>query len=317
MKATASLTSAADDLVGQSGFMRRLRDEARAVAASDVNLLLEGESGTGKELVARTVHSLSARCEAPLVAVNCAAIHEGLLESELFGHEAGAFTGASHATIGFFRAAEGGSILLDEIGDMSRSLQAKLLRVLEERAVIPVGRTTPVPIDVRVISATNQNLTEAVERGTFRRDLYYRINVVRLRLPPLRERPEDIVPLARHLLASIGEALDVPVKRLPAEVVVAMTAHDWPGNVRELGNVIQRAYVMGRGPTLRLDDLPEEILHRAGPASPAELLPLQEAICRHVCRALELAGGVRSRAAKMLGIDRKSLWRMMHRYDIT
>ena len=205
-----------DEMVGQSPCMRQLRERMARLARYDVNLLLQGESGTGKELVARTIHRQSQRAGRPFIGVNCAAIHESLLESELFGHEAGAFTGATHATLGFLRAAEGGTILLDEVGDMSESLQSKLLRVLEERAVVPVGGTQPVPIDLRVISATHRNLSQAVQEGSFRQDLYYRLNVVCLSIAPLRRRRGDIPLLVEHMLGRIAGALRVPVKKLSA-----------------------------------------------------------------------------------------------------
>jgi len=304
------------ELIGLSPFIGQLRRDLRSLAAHDINLLLEGESGTGKELAARTVHRLSQRRDGPFVGVNCAAIHESLLESELFGHEPGAFTGADQPTIGFLRAADGGTILLDEVGDMSEPLQSKLLRVLEERAVVPVGGTKAMPIDIRVIAATNRNLGRAVEEGTFRQDLYYRLNVVRLSIEPLRRHREDIRPLVEHMLKTIGRALAVPAKTVSPEAMAALIDHDWPGNVRELGNVIQRAYVLGRGPVIDPRDLPEEVFAAAPEGARGEFPPLQDAVRSHVMRALEISDGVRARAARMLGIDRKSLWRMMRRYKI-
>ncbi|MCK4601844.1 MAG: sigma-54 factor interaction domain-containing protein, partial [Phycisphaerae bacterium] len=202
-----------EELVGQSECIKTLREQAARLAKCPLNLLLQGESGTGKELIANIVHRLSDRREGPFIGVNCAAIHESLLESELFGHEAGAFTGAEHATLGFLRAADGGTILLDEVGDMSESLQSKLLRVLEERAVVPVGGTKTVPIDVRIIAATNRDLGKAVDEGSFRADLYYRLNVVCLKIPPLRERRSDIPLLAKYISANTAKLLDVPVKK--------------------------------------------------------------------------------------------------------
>jgi len=304
-----------EELVGGSPCMRRLRRQARQLARCDVNLLLQGESGTGKELLARMVHRLSRRRSRPFIGVNCAAIHETLLESELFGHEAGAFTGASHATAGFLRAAEGGTILLDEVGDMSGPLQSKLLRVLEERAVVPVGATRAVPIDVRVIAATHQDLAEAVRKGTFRQDLYYRLNVVSLEIPPLRRRPEDIRPLIEHMLRRVAAVLNVPVKRVAPESLEALERYSWPGNVRELGNFIQRAYVLGRGRVIGIEDLPEQIVRGQGEA-PAAFLSLREVIRCHVRSALARTDGVRGQAARLLGVDRKTLGRMIRRYGL-
>ncbi|HDZ20893.1 hypothetical protein LCGC14_0274630 [marine sediment metagenome] len=303
-------------LIGRSLCIRSLRHHLLRLSGYDVNVLLEGESGTGKELVARLVHRVSARRDGPFVGVNCAAIHESLLESELFGHEAGAFTGAEQATVGFLRAADGGTILLDEVGDMSESLQSKLLRVLEERAVIPVGGTQPVPIDIRVIAATNRDLARAVEEGTFRRDLYYRLNVIRLDIEPLRRRREDISLLVEYLLRQVATALALPVRSVSPAAMAILMAHDWPGNVRELGNVIQRAYVLGRRPVIEPEDLPTDVFGGATEAGAEAFAPLQVALRDHICLALEVSNGVRSQAARLLGIDRKSLWRMMRRFDL-
>ncbi len=309
--------SSGGSLVGWSPSIRALRHHLLRLGGYDVNVLLAGETGTGKELTARLIHQISRRREGPFVGVNCAAIHESLLESELFGHEAGAFTGAAQKTIGFLRAADGGTILLDEVGDMSKSLQSKLLRVLEERAVIPVGGTQPVPIDIRVIAATHCDLAQAVEEGTFRRDLYYRLNVVCLTLQPLCNRREDIPTLASYMLQRIAEALDVATKSISSAAMTVLIAHDWPGNVRELANVIQRAYVLGRTPVIEPEDLPGDIF---GGATDTErrtsFLSLRQASRDHVRRALAASNGVRSQAARLLDIDRKSLWRMMRRYDL-
>jgi len=318
MLESANASRLTDRLVGASPQMELLRQQVAQLACCDVSLLLQGESGVGKELISRTVHSLSTRGDGPFVGVNCAAIHESLLESELFGHEAGAFTGADKPSIGFLRAANGGTILLDEVGDMSRPLQSKLLRVLEERAVVPVGGTEPVPIDVRVIAATNRDLALAVEEGAFRKDLYYRLNVVCLKIPPLRDRREDIAPLVENLVSEIAEVLAMPEKTVSPEAMQMLVEYDWPGNVRELGNVIQRAYALGQGTEITPADLPEELhLARKLPATSDYFPSLKEATRRHVERALEVSNGVRSQAARLLEIDRKSLWRMMRRYQIS
>jgi DNA-binding NtrC family response regulator len=303
-------------LVGRSPCIRSLRHHLLRLSGYDVNVLLEGESGTGKELVARLIHRVSARRDGPFVGVNCAAIHESLLESELFGHQAGAFTGAQQATVGFLRAADGGTILLDEVGDMSESLQSKLLRVLEERTVIPVGGTQPVPIDVRVVAATNRDLARAVEEGTFRRDLYYRLNVIRLDIEPLRRRREDIPLLVQHTVRQVAAALGVSVRSVSPAAMAILLAHDWPGNVRELGNVIQRAYVLGRRPVIEPEDLPTDVFRGATEAGAQAFAPLQAVVRDHVCLALEASNGVRFQAARLLGIGRKSLWRMMRRFDL-
>jgi two-component system response regulator HydG len=304
-------------LIGCSPCIEALRHHLQNLALHDVNVLIQGETGTGKEVLSRNIHQTSDRREGPFMGVNCVAIHESLLESELFGHEAGAFTGANHATMGFLRAANGGTILLDEVGDMSISLQSKLLRVLEERAVVPVGGTRAIPIDVRVIAATNRDLAEDVEAGTFRRDLYYRLNVVCLSIEPLRNRRQDIPLLARHMLVKMAMLLGMHAKRISPDVMAAMCRHDWPGNTRELGNVIQRAYVLGAGETIELSDLPDSV--RAGAPHRGNSLfpPLADAVRDHVMCAMENSGGVRTEAARALGISRKTLWRMMHRFDIT
>ena len=303
------------DLVGQSPCMERLRGQIVQVSSHDVNVLIQGESGTGKELVARNIHRLSRRHGGPFIGINCAAIHESLLESELFGHEAGAFTGARNASVGFLRAANGGTMFLDEVGDMSNALQSKLLRVLEERAVVPVGSTKSVPVDIRVIAATHRNLASAVAEGSFRTDLYYRLNVVGLFLSPLRERQDDIPVLAGHLLRVVGEVLKVPVKELSPAAREALKAYAWPGNVRELGNVIQRAYVLVPRPVIEPEDLPPEIL-TGGNTEAMPFPTLRDAAAQHVEQALYLAGGSRTQAARMLGIDRKTLWRLIRRYKV-
>lgn len=307
----------ADDLIGESAAMQALREQAQRLAAFDVNVLLHGESGTGKERVARVIHSLSARSAGPFVGVNCAAISETLLESELFGHEAGSFTGAKGATLGFIRAADGGTILLDEIGDMSLRLQSKLLRVLEDRTVIPVGGTEPIPVNVRVIAATHRDLAEMVAAGSFRQDLYYRINVVRMSIPPLRERREDIQPLLEHMLDRMAALLETPRKRFSPEAMQALRAYDWPGNARELGNVAQHCHVLGRGEIIGLSDLPAELRAVRSAGRSADRFPtIQELVREHVRKALAMTNGAKAEAAEVLGIDRKTLWRLMRRHSL-
>lgn len=303
--------------MGNSPQIQELRQQILRLAQCDINVLLQGESGTGKEVAARILHRQSRRREHPFIGVNCAAINETLLESELFGHEAGAFTGARHATMGFLRAADGGTILLDEIGDMSEPIQSSLLRVLEQRVVSPVGGTREIPIDVRVIAASHRDLGQAVREGKFREDLYYRLNVVCLRIPALRERPGDIPLLAEYLLVRIADLLHMPVKKISSQAMECLMNYSWPGNIRQLSNVIQRAYVLGQGDTIDIDDLPCEILaYENACTSQPELLPLREAIRGHVERALTVTGGKRTEAARLLGIDRKSLWRTMNRHGL-
>lgn len=305
-----------DEFVGRSPAIEQLRADLARIARHNINVLLEGESGTGKELVARLLHTSGPRSSKPFVGVNCAAIHESLLESELFGHEAGAFTGAAKSTLGFLRCADEGTVLLDEIGDMSEALQSKLLRVLEQREVIPVGSTQRIPVNVRVVAATHRDLLQAVADGSFRRDLYYRINVVRLYIPPLRERSEDVPLLAKRFSRSVAQTLQLSVREISPEAMKMLREHDWPGNVRELSNVIQRAYVLGSGQTIQPDDLPDR-LGEGGLTWEADDFPtLDEQVCRHVRNALSRADGVRTRAADMLGVDRSTLWRMIKRYDL-
>jgi transcriptional regulator with PAS, ATPase and Fis domain len=303
------------ELVGESPSMLELREELRDLAANDFNLLLLGETGTGKELVARLVHRMSRRCEAPFVGVNCAALHESLLQSEMFGHEEGAFTGAAGPTLGYLRAADGGTILLDEIGDMNPSLQTKLLRVLEESAVVPLGGTRVIPVNVRVISATHLDLDQAVRAGEFRRDLYYRLNVVKVFIPPLRERREDIPLLARAMVRRIADALGLPARKIAPSAMKLLMQYDWPGNVRELGNVIKRAYVFGHHSTIVEKDLPDE-LHGDSNEGDRTFPTLYETVGRHVKKALAMTNGAKGRAANMLDIDRKTLRRMIRRYDL-
>ncbi len=297
------------DLIGNSPAMREVQKAIGRLADSDATVLITGETGTGKEVVARAIHRHGRRAPRPFVAVNCAAIPHELLESELFGHVRGAFTGAVADRKGSFREADGGTLFLDEIGDMDLALQAKLLRVLQERVVTPVGGR-PVPIDVRIIAATHQALPRLVAHGRFREDLFYRLGVVPLHLPPLRERVADIVVLAEHFLAP---------KRLSQDAAARLLAHLWPGNVRELRNAMERAAAMTRHATITPDDL-SFLLSASAPAEPASAddLPatvarLEEAMIR---RALDESGGNRSEAARRLNIHRQLLHTKMRRYGI-
>ena len=253
-------------IIGQSAAMQEVFKTIGQLAASDATVLITGESGTGKELVARAIYSHSTRADAPFLAINCAAIPENLIESELFGHEKGAFTGANTQHIGKFEQCDGGTIFLDEIGDMTQPTQTKILRVLQSGAFQRVGGNTPVTVDARVIAATNQPLEAAVAKKEFREDLFYRLNVVRIQLPPLRERRDDIPALATYFLAKNSPQ----PKTLQPEALARLEAHDWPGNVRELENAIQRAIVMAKGETILLEDLPPELAQPTPPiATPA------------------------------------------------
>jgi two-component system NtrC family response regulator len=305
------------DLVGSSAAMREVQKAVGLLADSDATVLLLGETGTGKELVARALHRHGRRSKAPFVPVNCAAIPGELLESLLFGHVRGAFTGAVADRPGSFREAEGGTLFLDEIGDMDLAMQAKLLRVLQEREVAPVGGR-PVAVDVRVVAATHRDLGRAVREGRFREDLFYRLGVVPVTLPPLRDRLADIVPLAEHFLASAASAGEP--KRLGADAAARLLAHPWPGNVRELLNAMRRAATLGRRPVVGASDL--DFLSSGEPGTaPVDWLAgtLPEAVERlereMMRRALAATNGNRARAAELLGIRRQLLWRKLARDD--
>jgi DNA-binding NtrC family response regulator len=313
-------------LIGRSEAMRAVYRTIERVAASRASVLITGESGTGKELVARAVHELGPRRDAPFVVVNCAAIPAELLESELFGHEKGAFTGAFERRIGKFEAANGGTIFLDEIGEMKSDMQAKLLRALQDRAIDRVGSTRPIPVDVRVLAATNRDLDREVAAGRFRSDLFYRIHVVPIALPPLRERREDIRLLAESfLLAARAEADRGPTRIAPA-ALAALERHSWPGNVRELENSIERAVALADGETLELSDLPDEVQQSARGETLRDdvrigRLDLESAVARFetelIKEALQRTGGNQTRAADQLGVTRRVLKLKMDRYRIT
>jgi DNA-binding NtrC family response regulator len=296
-----------DNIVGRSPAMQRVFEQVRAVAEADAAILLIGESGTGKELVARAIHHNSARRDGPFVAVNCAAIPETLLESELFGHERGAFTGADRKRSGLFVEANGGTILLDEVGDIAPALQAKLLRVLQDKAVRPVGGSQEVQLDLRVISATNRDLPAMVGEGKFREDLYYRLAVIPLRLPSLRERPEDIRLLAAHFLQKTAASLGKTLEGFDEEATAWLLRHRWPGNVRELENVVERAATLARGPRVTLDDLHTEF---ASPSAPSGARPtLAEVEAEYVQRILDETKGDKVAAARILGVSVRTLQR--------
>jgi two-component system, NtrC family, response regulator PilR len=303
------------NMVGKSPKMQELFSTIGRVAESKATILLTGESGTGKTVLAKAIHFNSSRKDAPFVAVNCAAIPQELMESELFGHVRGAFTGAVANKPGLFETADGGTVLLDEISEMSTHLQAKLLRVLEDREIRPVGGTKPVYVDVRIIAATNRDLAQAMARGAFREDLFYRLNVIAVNLPALRERREDIALLANHFLQKFATETGVPTRLLSPEALACLESSPWPGNVRELENVIERAVTLEPGPIIRLESLPEPMRRvRESAVYRVELPPeglnlddIIEGIERDLIRqALERAAGVQSRAAQLLGTGFRS-----------
>jgi two-component system, NtrC family, response regulator PilR len=297
--------------------MRAVMDLVRRTAAIRATVLITGERGTGNERVARAIHDQSDRRERPFLVVNCGALPEALMESELFGHEKGAFTGASSRHAGLFREADGGTVLLDEVGELPSSLQVKLLRVLQERAVRSVGATQETAVDVRVLAATNRDVETDVAQGKFRRDLYYRLNVIRVELPALRERREDIGPLAERFLKRFAQEMAKDVAGFTPDAHKSLLAYSYPGNVRELENVIERAVALAGSRAIGLGDLPPEVSGAAASAGPA-LLELREEGCeldgllgeierRFLLQALERTGGVRKAAARLLGISFRSL----------
>jgi len=295
---------------GSSPSMRRALDMAERVAATDVPVLLLGETGTGKSLFARALHAASGRASRPFVAVNCAAVPEALLESELFGHVKGAFTGATADRPGLFVEANQGTLFLDEIGEMTPALQAKLLRAIESRVVRPVGASSETAVDVRLIAATHQDLRELVRNGSFREDLLYRLEVVSIELPPLRERREDLPELAEHFVREArARHPHSPVQRLSAQAMAWVLDHDWPGNLRELSHAIERAVVLGKSAEAGIEDLPVAVRERTRPAPglPGEILPIRAVQRRYAAWALEQLGGHRGRTAERLGVDAKTL----------
>ncbi len=294
-------------LIGESAPMQAIYDAIAKASGTFATALISGESGTGKELAARAIHYGSARASAPFGPVNCGAIPEGLLESELFGHVKGAFTGAHEARAGFFQTADRGTIFLDEIGETTLAMQVKLLRVIEDREVCMVGTSRTRLVDVRVIAATNKDLAAYVRRGAFREDLYYRLNVIALELPPLRERGDDVLVLAQHFLAKFAEEYGRPAPRLSDDALRALRNYDWPGNVRELENVAQRLVVMVEREVIEVSDLPSLMRFSPGRSGVGTDLSLAAAEAEHVRRVLAVAGGNKTRAAALLGIDRKTL----------
>jgi transcriptional regulator with PAS, ATPase and Fis domain len=313
-------------IVTRDAAMKQLLRDVRKVAQSTASVLVRGETGSGKELIAQAIHLASPRADGPFRAINCAALPPNLLESELFGHVRGAFTGAVRDAPGHFRLADGGTLFLDEVAELPLDMQAKLLRVLQERTVIPVGGRDSVPVDVRVVSATNRALRKEVEAGRFRSDLLYRLRVIPLYLPPLRERPDDVELLAWHFLEQRrAEEGGRAIKRITPGAVEALATYDWPGNVRELQNVIEYANVMGEGPVLTEADLPPEVRGEDQTKAPrvttpdSELAALRAELppeARRLLNALERSGGHMGRAAQSLGISRTTLWRKLKKHGL-
>jgi len=313
LKQSLDTAASVPPLLGDSPVMKRVLELVATVATSDATVLVTGESGTGKELAARAIHAGSARRYGPLVVVNCAALSEGVLESELFGHEAGAFTGAKGRHKGKFEAADGGTVFLDEIGEVGPKVQIDLLRVLDEKVVTRLGGNTPVPVDFRVIAATNRDLPALVKDGRFREDLYWRLNVVTIPLPPLRERHEDILVLAEHFLARFTEAMSRRPMALSPEVREALLGYAWPGNVRELQNAIERAVVVSTGEAIEMRDLPLHVAAGAARPGPGSLAEAEKA---HVRAVLESQDWNISRAARILEVDRVTLYNKIKRYGL-
>jgi two-component system, NtrC family, response regulator PilR len=308
-----------NELIGTSGPMERVKEIIGKVAVTDSPVLIEGESGTGKELVAAAIHRLSSRAKRPFIPVNCSAIPQDLLESEFFGHVRGAFSGAVADALGLFRGADEGTIFLDEIAELSPALQVKLLRVLQEMQVRPVGSTKAYPVDVRVIAATNRDLERAMTEGSFRQDLFYRLNVVRIMLPPLRERRDDITALVSHFLRRFNRRFHRDLRGIAPDALAALTAYTFPGNVRELENLIERAYAMGAREQIQITDLPT--LSKAAAATPQVTSPdtvpaLGDVERELILKALAVFKDDKEAAAKALGISRRTIYRRLKEYGV-
>jgi Nif-specific regulatory protein len=307
------------NMVGSGPRIREVFEFIRRVAPTDSTVLIEGESGTGKELVARAIHRNSARTDRPFVAINCAAITESLLESELFGHEKGAFTGAINQVKGKMEVAEGGTLFLDEVTELAVGLQAKLLRVLQEREFERVGGTRSIKLNVRIVAATNRKLEKAVEAGAFRKDLYYRLNVVALTMPALRDRRDDILQLAEHFIAKTCRKSGSRAKAISPEARACLQTYEWPGNVRELENAIERALVLGSSDVILPDDLPDTIVECALPAPSMNAKyhgALKETKKQLILQALQQANGNYIEAAKILEMHPNSLLRLIRNLDL-
>jgi DNA-binding NtrC family response regulator len=306
------------EFIGRSPAFISIIDTIEAIAARKCSVIITGETGVGKEMVARQIHKASDRSHKVFVPVDCSTLTGQLFESQLFGHVRGAFTGAVDTTLGFFRAADGGTIFLDEISEIPLELQAKLLRVLQEGTVTPLGATKSYPIDVRVLCATNANLSEMLKEGTFRADLYYRLNVVNLEVPPLRQRKEDIMPLAEYFLANQSAFYGEPQKVLSPMAKKLLLNYAWPGNIRELANAMERAYVLTTGREIQPAVLPFELIIADSPAYPKHELPTLDEVKRNIItQTLEFTKGRKIAAAKILGIERRCLNRLINKLNIS
>jgi two-component system response regulator HydG len=317
LRAAVGRSLSVDSIIAVSPAMKRVLDLIARIAPTDATVLIQGESGTGKELVARAIHANSPRRHYPFIAVNCGALPETLLESEMFGHAKGAFTGATEAKKGLFEEADRGTLFLDEISETSPSIQVKLLRALQDGEIRRVGSNTFIRTDVRIIAATNQKLASLVAAGRFREDLYYRLQVLPIEIPPLRERPEDILPLANHFIRIYSRRYGKDVKGLSKDAERILLSHSWPGNVRELENAIERAVILTSGDVLSAQDI--AITATAVPTqegAQVSVLPLSEVEKQHILRALEVFGYNREATAKALGIGRNTLWRKLKQYGL-
>ena len=309
------------NIIGQSAAMQKIFETVAQVSDLAANLLIEGENGTGKEIIARTIHFNSSRASGPFVPVNCAAIPENLLESELFGYVRGAFTDARKDRRGLFQEASGGILFLDEIGEVPLTLQAKLLRVLEDKEVRPLGANQGEKVDTRVLSASNRHLEELVRTGKFRQDLFYRLNVIRIELPPLRERSEDIPLLVNHFIEKFSQDAKRRVEGIQPEALAALKSHDWPGNIRELEHTIERAVLLGDGAEIGLEDLPAPMIARGESAfivgqGIAKQLTLHDLERDYIGKILESTHGNKTEAARILGVDRTTLYRKLEEYKL-
>ena len=308
-----------ESIIFRSAAFQEIYDLTLQVAASEANILVLGESGTGKELIAGAIHYNSHRKERRFLSINCAALTETLLESQLFGHVRGAFTGAVTSQKGLLEEADGGTLFMDEIGDMTLPIQAKLLRVIQERDFIPVGATKPKNANIRFVAATNKNLEQEVQQGRFREDLYYRLNVINIPLPPLRDRKDDVEPLAQHFLKKYSHKMKKPVTGLAPEALQLLCAYDWPGNIRELENVMERAVILARTPLVTAKELPiwRKQQQKTEPPREVQLVSLENVARDHIERTLANTGYHKSRSAEILGISRKTLDRKIAEYVLT
>jgi transcriptional regulator with PAS, ATPase and Fis domain len=307
-------------LVGKSAAISAVRDVAESIATRRSTVMILGETGSGKEMLARQIHAQSGRAAAPFIPVDCSALSDTLFESQLFGHLKGAFTGAMRDSLGFIRAADGGTIFLDEIGELSLPLQAKLLRVIQERQVVPVGDTKPHPVDIRVVCATHRDLAQMVRGGAFRQDLFFRLNVLVLQMPPLRERPDDVIVLANHFLNAQAAIYDESPKHLSPEAATLLQQHTWPGNVRELANVIEHAHVLAAGDEIAVSDLPERLRNASNSdddhTNGSRELRLVDVERRAIAEALRRTNFRKAAACRLLGINIQRLNRRMGKLGI-